>query len=398
MSLLEKINRRCFNFVHLNNLVYNTCWEDPRLDREALQLTGDDELLVITSAGCNALDYVLAGAGRVYAVDMNPRQNALLELKATAIRQLDYAKFFEMFGHGRLADGEAVYRDALRPNLTPPAQRYWDRFINFFAGSGWRRSFYFRGTAGTFARAVNTYVDKVVRVRDTLDAAFAAPDLETQAEIYHRQLKPKFWKPFLRWLLRRNLTLSMLGVPVAQREQLEQSFSGGIAQFVEDSIAAVFAELPLKDNYFWRVYLTGEYTPECCPEYLKRDNFDRLKAGLIDNLSWHTDSVQGFLEQHDRPISRFVLLDHMDWLHGALYEGLVGEWQAIVDRSAPKSRILWRSGGLKTPFVDTVPVEIEGCRGQVGELLTYHTELAERLHTQDRVHTYGSFFIADLTK
>ena len=142
-------------------------------------------------------------------------------------------------------------------------------------------------------------------------------------------------KPFLRWLLRRNLTLSMLGVPVAQREQLEQSFSGGIAQFVEDSIAAVFAELPLKDNYFWRVYLTGEYTPECCPEYLKRDNFNRLKAGLIDNLSWHTDSVQGFLEQHDRPISRFVLLDHMDWLHGALYEGLVGEWQAIVDRAAP---------------------------------------------------------------
>ena len=25
----------CFNVVHRNNLVYNTCWEDPRLDRVA---------------------------------------------------------------------------------------------------------------------------------------------------------------------------------------------------------------------------------------------------------------------------------------------------------------------------------------------------------------------------
>ena len=50
--------------VHQHQLVYNTCWEDPRLDRQALELTAEDAVLVITSAGCNALDYALAGAGR----------------------------------------------------------------------------------------------------------------------------------------------------------------------------------------------------------------------------------------------------------------------------------------------------------------------------------------------
>jgi S-adenosylmethionine-diacylglycerol 3-amino-3-carboxypropyl transferase len=30
------------------------------------------------------------------------------------------------------------------------------------------------------------------------------------------------------------------------------------------------------------------------------------------------------------------------------------------------------------------------------ELLTYHKELANQLHQLDRVHTYGSFYIADL--
>jgi len=37
-----------FNYVHGNHLVYNTCWEDPRLDREVLGLGPDDELVLIT--------------------------------------------------------------------------------------------------------------------------------------------------------------------------------------------------------------------------------------------------------------------------------------------------------------------------------------------------------------
>ena len=32
---------------------------------------------MITSGGCNALDYLLDEPRRIYAVDMNPRQNAL---------------------------------------------------------------------------------------------------------------------------------------------------------------------------------------------------------------------------------------------------------------------------------------------------------------------------------
>jgi S-adenosylmethionine-diacylglycerol 3-amino-3-carboxypropyl transferase len=44
-------------------------------------LRDQDNLLVITSAGCNVLDYTLTGPRRILAVDANPRQNALLELK-----------------------------------------------------------------------------------------------------------------------------------------------------------------------------------------------------------------------------------------------------------------------------------------------------------------------------
>jgi S-adenosylmethionine-diacylglycerol 3-amino-3-carboxypropyl transferase len=393
MVISEWVSGRVFRFVHGNNLVYNTCWEDPRLDRQALHLTSHDKVLVITSAGCNALDYLLAGAGEVHAVDMNPRQNALLELKASALRNLDYERFYKMFGEGRLPNIESVYAAHLRNHLSPQSRKYWDRWIRFFDHP--TKSFYFRGTSGAFAKMVGTYVNKVARCKKEVREILDAPTLQDQQEIYER-VREKIWSRSLKFAMNRDTTLSMLGVPKAQRRQIDQQYPGGIVKFVEDSLEAVFAKIPIQDNYFWRVYITGSYTPSCCPEYVKEANFERLKNGLLENLNIHTDSVQGFLEKHDGQITRFILLDHMDWLSDHFFPWLESEWQAILLRAAPKTRILWRSGGLRTDFIDDVRVNKGNEKVKLNELLTYDVELANRLHQLDRVHTYGSFYIADL--
>jgi S-adenosylmethionine-diacylglycerol 3-amino-3-carboxypropyl transferase len=126
MSMADWVSGRVFNLVQRHNLVYNTCWEDPRLDRQALDLGPDDTVLVITSAGCNALDYALTGVKHVHAVDMNPRQNALLELKLAGIRHLDFGTFFQMFGRGRLPDGRPLHAGGINgvPARHPgPVQR-----------------------------------------------------------------------------------------------------------------------------------------------------------------------------------------------------------------------------------------------------------------------------------
>ena len=47
------------------------------------------------------------------------------------------------------------------------------------------------------------------------------------------------------------------------------------------------------------------------------DNME--KGGLVERISTHTNSVQGFLDRHEGQISRYVLLDHMDWLSSKLF-------------------------------------------------------------------------------
>jgi S-adenosylmethionine-diacylglycerol 3-amino-3-carboxypropyl transferase len=385
-----------FRGVHGHGLIYNACWEDPLLDRAALKLRPNDTVLAITSGGCNVLDYALTGPARVYAVDVNPRQNALLELKLAGIERLDFDTFFSVFGEGRLAGFPEVYRAELRPLLSEGARGYWDGRAHWFSGSGWWNSFYFRGSAGFFARLINFYIDRVAKVRDAVMALLRSRSVAEQREIYENELRHGFWGRMVRWLLDQDGALALLGVPRPQREQIERTYAGGIVQFVEDRVEAVFARLPIADNYFWKVYLTGGYTRGCCPEYLKPENFARLKAGLAGRISVHTAPVLGFLEEKEREISRYVLLDHMDWLGAHHRPVLARQWQAILDRATPDARAIWRSGGLRVDYVDPIPVTVNGRRRRVGEVLGYHPELAARLHEKDRVHTYGSFYIADL--
>lgn len=66
------------------------------------KLKEDDHVITIASAGCNVLDYIIEGA-RVTAVDFNACQIALTELKATAIKELNFDQFFSIFAKNNIA-------------------------------------------------------------------------------------------------------------------------------------------------------------------------------------------------------------------------------------------------------------------------------------------------------
>ncbi|MFF4368283.1 DUF3419 family protein [Streptomyces sp. NPDC001594] len=385
---------RLFSLLHGRSLVYNVCWEDPALDRAALRLDPDDHVLVITSAGCNALDYLLAGAGRVSAVDVNPRQTALLELKRAAARRLEHPEFFALFGHGRTPRARALYRDALRRDLSPFARRYWDRHIDAFTGRGPRGSFHHHGTAGLLAAVIMFVLRRGEGVGRAFEDLFHTTTPAHQAQVYESRLREPL-RTAAR-LASRPLALALAGVPPEQRREISTEYPGGAERLVQDAFDAVFGRLPVQDNYFWRGYVLGSYTPDCCPEYLKRENFVPLRDAL-DRLDVHTATVTGFLTGAPRPsVSKFVLLDHMDWMGWADQGALAREWQAIVDAARPGARVIHRSAGLTTRFLDPVRVAHGGRLRPLNDLLRRDEDLAARLHARDRVHTYGSFHIADL--
>lgn len=375
-------------------MVYNSCWEDPRLDREVMRLNSGSDVVLITSAGCNALDYALDRPNSVHAVDMNYRQNALLELKIAGIRRLEFEQFFSLFGDGGNRDFPLWYHKYLRGELSPISRNYWDSRVEYFDRPFPEASFYHRGTTGAFGRLLVRYC-KMARIYTDALRLFTADSISEQREIYFGAVKDKFWRKPVKAALQTDVILSMLGVPKAQRDYLERTCARSVSDFMEDCMEAVFTRLSTADNYFWRLYLFGRHTRECCPEYLKEENFERLKGGLVDRIQLHTNDLTSFLKFHPETFSHYVLLDHMDWLSHQDSSLLTAEWQEILNRARAGAKMLWRSGGFHVDYVDPLKVQFGGCSHRLGDILKYDHTTAAECHARDRVHTYGSFYIAE---
>ena len=392
-TLVDRLDQKVFNALYARSLVYNTCWEDPAVDRRALRLGPDDSVMVISSAGCNVLDYALDRPARIHAVDANPRQNALLELKIAAIRRLEFEDFFALFGEGYHPRFAEIYRDRLRGELSDFARAWWDRNVNWFTSP--LGSFYYHGLSGFVARGFRAYFRMRPKLASDVQDLFRSGNLEDQRRLYDQRIAPALWTPAMKWVLGRQFTMSLLGVPHPQRRLVQAQHRDGVAGFVREALEYVLRQLPLTDNYFWRVYVDGRYTRECCPEYLKPANFQALKGGLVDRIKTHNCTVTEFLHETKKPISRFVLLDHMDWMSSYHPAALVEEWNAILGRARAGARILLRSAHADPYFLNWV--RVGPSRSRLEDALAFDRVLSARLHTQDRVHTYAGFMIADVT-
>jgi S-adenosylmethionine:diacylglycerol 3-amino-3-carboxypropyl transferase len=59
--LRDRVDQNLFETIYSRALVYNTCWEDPAVDRQALELGPEDHMVVITIA-------CIEGRGRVLSL------------------------------------------------------------------------------------------------------------------------------------------------------------------------------------------------------------------------------------------------------------------------------------------------------------------------------------------
>lgn len=387
MGLTHTLQERVFRQIHGNTLVYNTCWEDPRCDRELMDFRADSKILMLTSAGCNALDYLLDNPAEIHCVDLNPRQNALLEFKKALIDGSDHATLFDFFGNGATTQFKQVFKNVVAPRLPEASYRqYWHRHQDYFDGKGLRRSFYWRGSSGAVAWLVNKWMRSQPEVFRLASQLFESRNLEEQQARYS-QFEPHILNRFVRWMLSRHVVQSMLGVPKAQQHLAAEYFPDGMSGYLRHCLRHVFTTLPLTDNYFWKLYFYGKYTADCCPNYLKAEHFDTLK-GRVARVKTHTMSLSDFLLAYPGQYSHFILLDHQDWLAAKLRPALEEEWRLILENAAPGARVLLRSASFEIDFIPDF----------VKERVRFDREKAKAVQAKDRVGTYASTWIGFVEK
>lgn len=378
---MKNIQNWIFNKIHTNTLIYNTCWEDPRCDRKLLQLDKNSKIVMISSAGDNAFDYLLDQPAEIHAVDMNFRQNALVELKRSIIKNADHTVLSNFFEKGFSLNAQWIYKQNLRDNLPNYAQKYWDKQIRYFNGKGIRKSFYYRGTSGALAFVIAKYLRLKKKINYHTEALMNADSLQEQLN-YYTALEKKLFSPTINLLLNSNYTMYLAGVPIAQQALIQESTPEGNVGYIKTCFRNVFTGLEIDDNYFYQVYYRGHYTEDCCPEYLKKSNFLMLKQAE-QKLTTYTSTISQFLIDNPGSYSHFVLLDHQDWLAAHDIPALEEEWQLILKNSHSGTRILMRSAASQIDFFPSF----------IKERVVFEEALTKQIHQEDRVGTYASVYL-----
>ncbi|KAJ7594816.1 hypothetical protein C8J56DRAFT_927718 [Mycena floridula] len=365
--------------------LYSFTWEDPLVDMEHLDLTSEDSMFIITSAGDNALHYALAASpARIHSVDLNPCQGHLMELKLAAIQSLDYDTFFALFGLGKYPDFRCLLDSTIAPYLSSAAYQFWRINEHYFSA---KSSFYLQGYSG-WALALGKLVFSLAGITGHVRSMCECDSLEEQGRIWREKIRPVLLNPVVVALLRSKLFCwNALGVPSDQRNMVLEG--GGVYEYICETFDPLAEKYLFKnDNYFYLLALLGHYSPASCPGYLTRQGFEALKANngkALDAFRLHTDSIVNVLRNlSPGSLTRSLLMDHLDWFTPDAPEKVQEEVNELHRALAQGGMIFWRSASKRPWYNDLF--EVAGFK---------LTRLGLREGSAiDRVNMYASFWRA----
>ncbi|MFM9903093.1 MAG: DUF3419 family protein [Pyrinomonadaceae bacterium] len=379
--------------VWFDAFVYNQIWEDPRVDLKALKFDGSSRILTISSGGCNVLNYLVEGPESITAVDLNRYHIYLLELKLAALKSLPtHEDFFRFFGLGKHPQNLDNYRTYIAPALSEDARSFWQgnglighlltgERINYFKRGG----LYNHSRNGYFLRFFHGFAHLCgMRPEAILDAG----SLEEQAELYDKNIDPFFDSFVIKTLGRMPVTMFGLGIPPQQYDELKKDLTAGrtVIDIYRERARRLACDFPINDNYFAWQALARKYDTEnlkAIPEYLKAENFDKLKANAYRVNTAIGPITAQIAANPAGTFNRFVFLDAQDWMDAATMTDL---WRHIADKGEQGSRIIFRTAGATSPLEDNLPADLLG-------RFTYERDLSAELFKSDRSSIYGGFHL-----
>ncbi len=260
------IDRRAsFDFVR-----YGSVWEDADVLCEALAPGArGGRMLSIASAGDNALALLTLDPAEIVAADLSPAQIACLELRRAAFGALDHAALLRFLGV-QADDGRAATYRALAPRQPDGARAFWDAHPREIA----------RGPihAGKFERYFaffRRFVLPLVHGPGTVRALLAPATRADRHAFYDRRWDTWRWRALFRLFFSRAV-MGHLGRDPAFFDHVD----GPVSERILARSRFALTELPVDANPYAVYILTGNFTPQALPRYLRPEHFTTIRERL----------------------------------------------------------------------------------------------------------------------
>ena len=367
-----------------DDFIYSISWEDEQKDHDFLNINSNDSVLRLTGGGDNAFNFLLKGAKKVYCVDLNPAQYHLMELKKTCIKHSNYNKTWQLFGEGTDETFREYLNNFLRPFLNENTKQFWARKSWYFD-----QGLYFQGSMGKIVKLFkllriynivckNQKItkdknenenEKVISIYDYLEYSYV------KSWLYFYQCIISIFcmfcgNSFFMW--------NIFGVPNKQLNMIIQHDKRYLSEYVLTSVNNVIEHTDIiNDNHYYYLVLNGKFTHKNCPDYLKEENYNKLKT-RVDDLINVNDSFLNVL--NEREYNKIILMDHLDWVDEKYVKNITSILKNKM--SLNNGVAILRSASIYPWYIDLIKKDFK---------VTKITDHIKNPYS-DRVNTYASFW------
>ena len=285
------------------DLHFSQVREDPQLELHLLEELAERrgrplKALVVGSGGCTALSLLSSDVvERVDAVDINPAQTHLIELRKAAVRELDLDEQKQLIGECEGAADEerrqALF-DAIAGALPEDSRAYWDARRDHIA--------YGVNRVGTFDRMV-------AEVGEAFEEVGIDPLVQPARALGHD-----------RWLEIFNGVFDVARVrELIGSAMTHYSTTYTWAQHFSAAFAEALRKFAGEDNYFLHHIFRQRYDAAggVLPPYLLEESQQAIKDGGVERLTVHTGNFHGKLLElslQKGPYDLIQTSDISDWM------------------------------------------------------------------------------------
>ena len=342
--LLDVSNNYIKKLSNFNTFIYSIAWEDPRVDKKHLNIKCNDNILMITTGGCNVLNTLLLNPNKIVSCDVSSAQNALLDIKLACIKVLDYEDFWKLFGIGKHDNFEFIYNSILKKELKLYSSGvFWDNNIDIFTKKG----LYNSDKMSEGVAILNIFMkNKLIKLCNI-------SDVKVQYKYYKNNIYNLLFNK-LSSLFLKYLAMEFAGVPRSQIRIITNDIDSNnkFIKFIENSYDVAFKRWSIRDdNYFFYGLLMGYFRKNNCPDYLKEENFNFLKEN-VEKINIFNGTLNDYMRNNNIKLDKFILLDHMDWYNN---ESEIDDlFNLILKSSNEGGEGIFRSASSKSWIIDNI--------------------------------------------
>lgn len=278
-QLTDRVN---FEFIR-----YANCWEDADILLEGLNPKVNSKILSIGSAGDNSFSLLITNPELVVAVDVNPIQLYVIELKKVCIQHFSREQTLAFLGFIESSNRKQQY-DIIESHLSEEAKQYWQ--LNF--------SLIENGLIhqGKFEKYFQLFCKKIlpwIHNKKTITELFREKTEQEQLTFYNKHWNTWRWRLLFKVFFSKYV-MGKYGRDPEFLKEVNVKVSDFIFKKAEQQLQSVNAQ----QNFILQYNLTSSFGNNY-PHYLRKENYDTIKQN-IGRLKIHKGYAEEAIKQYGK--------------------------------------------------------------------------------------------------